>query len=165
MTTTHRHPDDVAIWRDAIREASTLENLRPDDGLIRQIRLSPDTLEFTLVGGEVFTVPASADRNVIASAASKALGRSVIANQAAEWEPPAQTVNFWWAETLYNFGMLAPEGIVMEPTVVFTRIWRDGTVAKIEAYDADRTAIAEFDLGADHPPVDTVTDVLEALRA
>ncbi len=164
MNTTDRDPTDVALWRDAIREASTLENLRPHDGLIRQIRLGPDTLEFTLDGGEIFTVPASADRNAIASAASKALGRKITANQASEWEPPEQTVNYWWAETLYNFGLLASEGIVMKPTVVFTRIWREGTIAKIEASDTDRVAIAEFDLQADNPPADTVTDVLEALR-
>ena len=164
MTTPDRDPADVALWRDAVRETSALENLRPHDGLIRQILLGPDTLEFTRIGGEVFTAPASADRNVIASAASKTLGRKITANQAAEWEPPEQTVNYWWAETLYNFGLLAPEGIVMNPTVVFTRIWREGTIAKIEAYDARRTAVAEFDLRADHPPADTVTDVLEALR-
>lgn len=160
-----RTPADVGLWRDAIREASALENLRPDDGLIAQILLGPEELEFTLTGGERFTVPASADRNMIASAASEALGREVMANQASEWEPPEQTVNYWWAETLYDFGLLAPEGIVMQPAVVFTRIWREGAIAKIEAYNADRTAIAEFDLRADYPPVDTVTDVLEALRA
>lgn len=163
MTASDRDPADVARWRDAIREASTLENLRAHDGLIQQIRVGADELEFTLVGGAVFTLPSSADRTRIASAASEALGCSVVANQASEWEPPEQTVNYWWAETLYNFGLLAPEAIVMKPTVVFTRIWRDGTTAKIEAFDGDRSAIAEFDLECDHPPVDTVADVIDLL--
>ncbi len=160
-----RTPRDVKLWRNAIREASTLESLRPDDGLIQQIVLGPDELVFTLTTGETFTVPSSADRYMIASQASEALGYRVDANTAAEWAPPRRTLNFWWAETLYNFGLLAAEGIMMNPDVVFVRVWREGPWGKIEAYDNASRAVATFDLREDHPPADTVTDVLEELRA
>lgn len=165
MKNTARYPRDVESWRDAIREASALENMRAESGLIQQITLGADELEFTLTGGETFCVPSSADRWLIAAEASRALGHPVEANPSPEWYPPSQTVNYWWAEMLYNFGLLAPEGIVMNPNVVFVRVWRNGPVGKIEAYDNGSQAIAAFDLRDDHPPVDTVTDTLEALRA
>lgn len=164
MTRRPRMPSDVATWREVVREASALENIRAHEPLIREIRFGPEAVEFRLCSGGTFVVTADADRRLIAAAATQTLGTPVAFNPALEWAPPEQTENYWWAETLYNFGMLAAEAIVMKPDVVFTRIWRERSSAKIEAYDTSQTVTATFDLRAPHPPVDTVTDVLEAFH-
>lgn len=101
----------------------------------------------------------------MANSISEVLGEAVAANPSVEWAPPFKTENFWWAETLYNFGVLAPNGIVMKPDVLFHRISRRDAVATIEASDARHRVAVDSDLTADAPPVDTVTDVLEALTA
>lgn len=158
-----RTPTDVALWRDALIEFSTLENVRPYDGLLQQIDFGPAELEVTLTTGERLTIPSAASREEMAQAISAVLGEAVVANPDLEWAPPYKTENFWWAETLYNFGVLAPNGIVMKSDVLFHRISRRDGVAMIEASDAHHRVTVEFDLTADVPPVDTVTDVLEAL--
>lgn len=113
-------PSDVALWRDALIELSALENVRPDNGLLRQIDLGSVELQLTSTTGHRLTVPATASRDQIADAISKVLGEAVIANPNPEWAPPFYAENFWWAETLYNFGLLAPNGIVMKPTCCST---------------------------------------------
>ena len=158
-----RTPTDVALWRDALIEFSTLENVRPYDGLLHQIDFGPAELEVTLTTGERLTIPSAASREEMAQAISAVLGEAVVANPDLEWAPPYKTENFWWAETLYNFGVLAPNGIVMKPDVLFHRISRRDGLAMIEASDAHHRVTVEFDLTADAPPADTVTDVLEAL--
>ncbi|RKN67813.1 hypothetical protein D7252_09580 [Microbacterium sp. CGR2] len=165
MTSFHRDPSDVALWRDALIEFSTLENVRPEQGLLQQIDLGPAELEVTLTTGARLTVPPSASRTEMAEAISAVLGETVVANPSLEWAPRFKTENFWWAETLYNFGVLAPNGIVMKPDVVFHRISRRDGVATIEASDARHRVAVDFDLTADAPPADTVTDVLEALSS
>lgn len=165
MTYLPQKPADVALWRNALIELSTLENVRPRSGLLQQIDLGPDELVIVLLSGARLSVPAEARRTEMAEAVSRALGETVIANPSPEWAPPFQTENYWWAETLYNLGVLAPNGIVMKPDVVFHRISRRDGVATIEASDARHTISVDFNLHAAAPPVDTVTDVIEALSA
>ncbi|MFJ2544075.1 hypothetical protein [Microbacterium sp. NPDC087589] len=66
---------------------------------------------------------------------------------------------------MYNFGILAPNGTVMKPDVLFHRISRRNGVATIEASDDHRRVTVDFDLTADAPPVDVVTHVLDALTS
>lgn len=160
-----RTPTDVALWRNALIEMSALENLRPERGLLQAVEFGPLVLEVTLTTGERLAVPSAATRAEMASSISEALGEAVTANPNVEWAPPYKTENFWWAETLYNFGVLAPNGIVMKPDVLFHRISRRDGVATIEASDARHRVNVDFDLTTDSPPVDTVTDVLEALSS
>lgn len=101
----------------------------------------------------------------MASSISEVLDEAVTANPNVHWAPPYKTENFWWAETLYNFGVLAPNGIVMKPDVLFHRISRRHGVATIEASDSRHRVAVDCDLTADAPPVDTVMDVLEALSS
>ncbi|KJL22947.1 hypothetical protein RN51_01693 [Microbacterium oxydans] len=156
---------DVTLWRDALIELSTLENVRPENGLLQRIDLGPVELGVTLTTGQQLMVRATASRDEMASAISAVLGETVDANASPEWAPPFKTENFWWAETLYNFGVLAPNGIVMKPDVLFHHISRRNGVATIEASDNRRRVAVHFDLMADAPPVDVVTDVLEALTS
>lgn len=160
-----RTPTDVALWRNALIELSALENVRPERGLLQEIEFGPVDLQVTLTTGERLTVSPAATRTEMANSISEVLGEAVAANPSVEWAPPFKTENFWWAETLYNFGVLAPNGIVMKPDVLFHRISRRDGVATIEASDARHRVAVDFDLTADAPPVDTVTDVLEALSA